>query len=456
VAATLLDDKEYANKLAKMCKDKALTWDQRSETRQNEIATMNQAISVIKGAVANKTSAATVRFMQQGVSVRVVEAVASDDDYMQTLEAATEEQEGPSFLQQASSVLASVRKLRGAPSASLDASMANDGGRAVVVDLLKKGGEHLKSTLLTALATKIAADPFAKVKTLIQELIERLLQEAGNEANQKGWCDKGTADAEQKRDYAAEKVRDFNAEMAELEAVRDQLAEELVELTKAIQEIKDSREKAENERYAERQENLATIEEAQDGKEAINMAIDLLEKFYKTAKKETVDLSLVQNVTGPVEDAPDAGFANGEAYTGAQSESGGILAMLDVMKSDFSRTILVTQQAEEQAQQDHLEFMTESGKSLATKEEAESQKSAQKQEAESKLSEADSNLLSQTDILKTSIEELLELKKVCVDTGMSYEERVSRREDEIAQLNKAMCVLEHYTEYGPEGAAESC
>ena len=40
------------------------------------------------------------------------------------------------------------------------------------------------------------------------------MTEAANEANQKGWCDKATADAEQKRSYAADKIEDLNAKMA--------------------------------------------------------------------------------------------------------------------------------------------------------------------------------------------------------------------------------------------------
>merc|ERR1719443_1812934 len=114
-----------------------------------------------------------------------------------------------------------------------------DSGRDMVIDLLKTSGQKLKSTLLTELAGKIAVDHFAKIKKLIQELIERLLQEAANEANQKGWCDKALADAEQRRMYAAEKVEELNGEMAELEAKRDTLKEELAVLAKEIADLKE-------------------------------------------------------------------------------------------------------------------------------------------------------------------------------------------------------------------------
>merc|ERR1719161_2664354 len=111
---------------------------------------------------------------------------------------------------------------------SMASSLApSDDGRQAVMALLRKQGMALHSTMLTSLASQIAADPFAKIKKLIQELIERMLQEAANEANQKGWCDKAIGDAEQKRDYTVDKIDDLNSDMAKLEATRDMLHEEI-------------------------------------------------------------------------------------------------------------------------------------------------------------------------------------------------------------------------------------
>merc|ERR1719198_1277534 len=261
----------------------------------------------------------------------------------------------------------------------------SEDGRVAVKELLESKGRELKSTLLTALASQIkGADPFAKIKTLISELIERLLQEAANEANQKGWCDKAMADAKQKREYAAEEIAGLNAEMAKLEATRDTLAEDLATLNDEITELNASRAEAVKMREEEKAQNNATVVEAQEGLDALEMCMQLLDRFYKTVKKETVDLSLAQQ--SPVEDAPDAGFKIGEAYTGAQGEAGGILGMLEVMKSDFTRTIVETEKAEAQAEQDHLDFMTETGKSLAEKMQASTEKTSQKDDAEEKLS----------------------------------------------------------------------
>merc|ERR1719379_2608252 len=227
--------------------------------------------------------------------------------------------------------------------------------KQAVMMLLKKEGMTLHSSMLTSLAAQMEKDPFAKVKKLIQDLIERMLQEAADEANQKGWCDKATADAEQKKTYAVEKVAELNAQSAELEATINKLTEELEVLDVEIPELETKQEEATSMRKEEHAENQATVMEAEAGLEAVNEAIDILDKFYKTAAKEKVDLGLVQQ--GPLDDAPDTGFDNGEAYTGAGGESGGILGMLDVIKSDFERTISTTNKAEDSNEKEYQKFM---------------------------------------------------------------------------------------------------
>merc|ERR1711957_853946 len=161
------------------------------------------------------------------------------------------------------------------------------GAKDAVVNMLRTQGSKLKSTLLVSLASQLSADPFAKVKQLIQELIERLLTEAASESNQKGWCDKAQADAKQKRDYAAEEVERLNGEMAEMEARRNKLSEDISVLVEEIQELQNKREEATTMRNDEKEENKATVEEAEIGLGAVNMAIDILDdKQYlaETAK----------------------------------------------------------------------------------------------------------------------------------------------------------------------------
>merc|ERR1719160_2100157 len=69
-----------------------------------------------------------------------------------------------------------------------------------VIESLVESGNKLGSVAISHLAMKIASDPFIKVKKLIQELMERLITEAAEEATKKGWCDTEMGEAEHNRD----------------------------------------------------------------------------------------------------------------------------------------------------------------------------------------------------------------------------------------------------------------
>merc|ERR1719311_601277 len=436
VSAQLLSDQQYVMELSKMCHEQAITWDQRSRMRADELSALTSAIHIVGEDVVEATTDATLRLTQKKADIRVARIVASDEDSMEAIEADAEAaDEAPeSFVQVAS-------EPRHLLTSFLQRSSGPTSAREAVVDALRSEGSKLKSSLLLRLASQIAADPFAKVKKLIQELIERLLAEAAAEANQKGWCDKAIGDAEQKRTYAAEEVAEVNGDMAKLEATRDMLHEEIAGLEAEIAEIKAARDKATKLREAESAENAETIKTAKDGLEAIEMAKDILTKFYKTAAKATV---LVQ---GPADDAPDSGFKSGEAYTGAQGSSTGIIGMMDVIKSDFERTISETEHEEAKAQEEYDAYMTETGKDLAEDKVALGEKEGYLDDALEKLSAASEKLDTQGALLQKAITELIELQPACVDTGMSYADRVAMREQEIAGLKKGLCILENFESY---------
>merc|ERR1719272_1495919 len=104
--------------------------------------------------------------------------------------------------------------------------------RSRVLNLLRTRSEELESPVLAALAARVASDPFVKIRKLIQELIERLLQEAADEANHKGFCDKEFGKAKQERQTRVDSVTELNTALSRNEAKRDKLKEELAVLKK--------------------------------------------------------------------------------------------------------------------------------------------------------------------------------------------------------------------------------
>mmetsp|Transcript_90096 Transcript_90096/g.172656 ORF Transcript_90096/g.172656 Transcript_90096/m.172656 type:complete len:774 (-) Transcript_90096:58-2379(-) len=454
-SSTLLDDQQYLMQLNTLCADKAKTWDQRNKVRGEELFTLTTVIGILKDQVKTNTSAVTMRLVQQGPAkinsakinfgVFAAAQTAQSQNDMEAIEAVAEmddaEDDAPVGFLQRKQQRRSVQ-----PHGKMN-------GRLAVSAMLRSEGAKLKSTLLTALASQLqnSEDPFAKIKGMIQALIDKLLAEESSEANKKGYCDKNIADSTQKRTYAAEKVDELNAKLAEAEATRDTLAEEIGVLNVDILKLNGMQADADADRSAESSTNAATVAEAEAGLAAIKEAIDIIDQFYKTKLlKEKVF------VQAPEDDAPDAGFKNFEAYKGSQAEAGGVIGMMDVIKSDFERTIADTQAAEAAAKMEHLEFTTATQKSIKTKETAESQKSKIKGEVDSTILEDKASLGAQMTILQTAVTELIAWKAECIDTGMTYNKRVENREDEIADLKKALCILENYDEYGEGAEATTC
>jgi len=308
--------------------------------------------------------------------------------------------------------------------------------RSKLVSLLKQAGKKFKSPLLSTLATKAAEDPFAKVKVMIQELIERLLAEEADEASHKGWCDTEMGKVLKDRDYrlrdmgaAHTQVEELNARMEVLELDEKKLTEEIAHLTSDLENQTAARSE-------ESAENKQTVEDAKEGVTAVQEAMDILSHFYGTA----ANAELLQARADPDAEAPDAGFEG--SYRGAQGASEGVLGLLDVIKSDFERSVTETEAAEAQAKKDFVDFERETKTSIATKQTALDTISTELTDVKAKLSEAEESVRSTQELLDTAVKTWEELIPQCIaDPGMTAEERAQAREQEIAALKEAYTIL---------------
>merc|ERR1719214_255131 len=103
-----------------------------------------------------------------------------------------------SFVQPSAGVMSLVQLRSSA--ASMSAAQ-----QAVAVFLEDKA-ERLNSRILQLLATKAAADPFKKVIKMIKDMITKLVEEANEEAEHKGFCDGEMATNKATRDSKSEEV----------------------------------------------------------------------------------------------------------------------------------------------------------------------------------------------------------------------------------------------------------
>merc|ERR1719420_2770556 len=105
------------------------------------------------------------------------------------------------------------------------------------VKFIKNLGKKFGSAALMQLANRMAAaarlgaatgeDPFAKVKGLIQEMIERLLKEAEEEASAKAYCDKEMSETKAKKEELNTEIDELTTKIDKMSAESAKLKEEL-------------------------------------------------------------------------------------------------------------------------------------------------------------------------------------------------------------------------------------
>merc|ERR1719451_31708 len=275
----LATESKYLKDLITECDQKAKDFENRQMLRKDELVAINKAIEIM-----------------------------SSDEVM-----GTGEKHLPQFIQ-LKSTKASMSMLRSSADAPL---------RKKLVSFLSQRAKETRSRLLAHLASRAAAGgPFDKVKKMIKDLIVKLMEEATEESEHKGWCDTEMGTNKQTREDKADQVSTLTAESEELEAKIAKLSEEMAALSDDIAAIDKAVAEATALRQKEKEKNTVTIEEAKVAQDAVAKAISVLEEFYAKAADAT---SLVQ--TRQPEGISD------KPYTGMGGASGGIIGMLQVIES---------------------------------------------------------------------------------------------------------------------------
>jgi len=383
-SATKAEDEKYLAELTATCEQKASDFESRQQLRAEEIEAIEKAIEIISsGAVAGNA-----------------------DKHL------------PSFVQTQASAFSQLR-------AAVD---MNAQAKAKVASYLMKRSKQLSSRVLSQVAVRAADDPFTKVKKMIKDLITRLMEEANDEAEHKGWCDTEMSTNEQTRKEKTDAVETLHSEIDQLEASIAKLTEDITDLTKAVAELDAAMATATKLRQEEKAKNAETVSDSEAAQTAVAQALTVLKEFYAKAGEAT---AFVQ---------ADPEIFDSE-YKGMQSGNGGVVGMLEVIESDFARLESDTKASEATAQKEYDEFMTESKTDKASKASSIEHKTAKKQDEEQALTEKKNDLEGTQKELDAALAYFDKLKPTCVDADVSYEERVARRKEEIESLQEALKIL---------------
>merc|ERR1711957_876870 len=380
-------DTAYLEDLTATCTQKSSDFDSRQQLRAEEIEAIEKAIEIISsGAVAGSADTHLPALVQTGHSL-----------------------------------------------AQLRSDSANKGIQAKVAAFLQKKSDILGSRVLALIAAKVGEDPFIKVKKMIKDLIVKLMEEANEEAEHKAWCDTELSSNEQTRKEKTAAVESLHAQKDELEASIAKLTEDIAKLAQAIADLDAAMAKYTSLRNEEKAKNKATTADAKAAQTAVAQALTVLKDFYEKAAEATSFAQSRQQSESPE-------IFDSE-YKGMQSGNGGVVGMLEVIESDFARLEADTKAAEESAQKEYDEFMTDSATDKSKKTTDSEHKTAKKQDESQTLTQTMEDLQGTQEELDAALAYFDKLKPSCVDAGVSFEERVARRKEEVESLQQALGIL---------------
>jgi hypothetical protein len=409
-ADQLAEDKLFLADLQKTCEKKVTEWDAISVERKGELVALADTIKML-----------------------------NDDDALELFKK-TLPSSASSFLQiQVTSAEVKARALAGIHKAQ------------------KKNRRPSRHLDLVALMLHAKTSDFSKVIAMIDEMSGVLKSEGVDDEKKKEYCTAEIDATEDKLKGFTQMIKDSQASIADAKETSGTLGTEIQTLVIAIQVLDMSVAKSTDQRKKENAVFKALVAQNAAAKELISMAKERLNKFYKPhalvqedeeAAPAAESFMQVKSVESQADDdalmalsVPEAPAAAPALFQSKKKESGGVIAMLDVLIGDLEKETAVANVEEKDAQADYETFIadsktmrTENTKSLGDKEAAKADSMAALQGHTDDMEVSFKKMKGANDQLKV-------LHKDCDWLLQNFDTRKEARADELDALGKAKAVL---------------
>merc|ERR1719407_134693 len=323
-----------------------------------------------------------------------------------------------------------------------------------VITLVKKLAHDHHSAALAQLASRIAvvvryggkdgADPFAKVKGLISDMITKLEKEAEAEATEKAYCDEQMAKTEAKKAELDDTIAKLTNKIDRDAARSASLKEEVVELEAELAALAKTQSEMDKIRAEENANFKVAKAELDRGLGGVRKALSVLRDYYGGAA------AMIQE-----DDSKFNSFmqqpAKPQQHAKAGGAGGSIINILEVCESDFA-TNLAKEESEEADAAESYEKTTQENKiTKTTKSQDAKYKTAEAAGLDKEIAELSSDRDTSNSELAAVMDYYGKIKERCVAKPETYEERKARREAEIEGLKEALSILENEAAFMQRG-----
>merc|ERR1719210_933567 len=169
--------------------------------------------------------------------------------------------------------------------------LANFEAVQMVRDLARKHGSAALAQLAARMSTAMSAssragdDPFAKVKGLIREMIEKLEAEAGADASLKAYCDQENAESTEKKEAKEAEIAKLSTAINTMTARSAALKGEVALLQKELSALATTQAKMDKLRAEEKATYEKSKADMELGIECVKLALKVLTDYYRQGDK---------------------------------------------------------------------------------------------------------------------------------------------------------------------------
>jgi len=312
-------------------------------------------------------------------------------------------------------------QLHSVSSLATGTDLANFEAVRFIRDLARKENSvelaQLASRISSAMRFSSAAgsDPFAKVKGLISDMITKLEGDAQGDASHKEYCDKETSEATAKKNEKKALIDKLSTSIDSKNAKSAKLKEEVATLNNQLAQLASSQAEMDKIRAEEKGLYNKNHAEMKQGIDGVQKALSVLRDYYA---------------------------ADGGSHNAAGGAGSGIIGMLEVVESDFSKGLAEMEVSESTAAADYDKVSKQNELARTMKGQDSKYKVKESAGLDKAVSETSSDLESTQAELNAIMEQLDKLAKMCVAKAEPYAERKARREAEMAGLKEALSILE--------------
>jgi len=300
--------------------------------------------------------------------------------------------------------------------------MSSASSKAVhfVRDLAEKHGSSALAQLAMRMASVMSSrsrsgeDPFVKVKGLISDMIEKLEDDAGADAEHKAYCDKELGETHAKREDKEEEIEKLTTSIEGMSARSAQLKSEVAALQKALLQLASAQLEMDQLREEEKDAFVKNKADMEQGLSGIKLALKVLREYYGKEDK---------------------------AHDSADGAGAGIMGLLEVVESDFTKGLAEMIATEEASATSYDKETKENQIEKTTKDQDVKYKTQESTDLDKKTAEASSDRDGTQTELNAVMEYLAGLEKQCIEKAETYGERKGRFEAEIAGLKQALEIL---------------